>query len=129
MPAEVMEVERPRAQQARLAAEQEAKRRELHRRQLAEEQSREAARRRAAERAERKAKKPESLEDREARLEKQRQARLGHVDEGLVPAEKAPAADPRVEALARRLPAITRNSLRDAVILNEILSPPLSIRD
>lgn len=133
---------RAAAEQSRRAAEEAARRTEQRRRERAEQERRERADRERREAARREVPKPaskaqrlsqsdESLDEREARLAKQRARRLGHVAEGTVPHEYdevEPAPADAAPALARRLPPLTRNTLRDAIIMNEILAPPLSLR-
>jgi len=122
------ETEARRAAEARPAsvaerAAQEARHEALKRRRLEQEQ-REAMRQ--AKRVEAAAQHVETLDEREARHDKQRAHRLGHVAEGVV----APEHEERpADSAPRHVPLLTPRSLRDAIILSEIISPPLSIRD
>lgn len=143
------QLRRAAAEESRRAAEEAARRNEQRRRERTEKERRERTdnerrdpakreRREAAERAakaQRLSQGSESMDQRQARLAQQRDARLGHVGEGVVPSEsehevQLPAAveAARAAGAVRRIPTLTRHSLRDAIVLREILSPPLSIR-
>jgi len=65
-----------------------------------------------------------SIDDREVRKAKLVEKRLGHVETHVASSTQPSSADAESDVFERP----TRRDLRRAIILNEILSPPLSIR-